>query len=582
MSNFKKDKIKIGKISISLDGTHHIYNGKPLYKKTFKSVMSFHLPGVSAVLDDSGAYHINLKGNPVYKKRFLKSFGYYDGIAAVSDTSGWYHINIEGKPIYKERFNWVGNFQEGKCSVQNKSHNYFHIKRNGNPLYDKRYKYVGDFKYGIAVVYEGNGYARHIDINGNFIHFKKYQELGIYHKGFATARDSRGAFHIDKNGNQLYDERYLWVEPFYNGFAFVCKKSGEKLIIDESGKVTNIIYDQQSEVIQKNLKKKLKGMLVGYWKTQIIYSIVKFEILDKINLGFNSFEVLKNELNIPEVSLNMILKVLKLWNFITERNDHYSLNYLGYLLTEDFPDSLKYAALMWGDEHYRVMAKLFDALKSYKAQFKKIYGLDVFRYFNENKEKGIIFNRAMNEYSSDYDEFLSYYDFSESKIILDVGGGHAYILKNILKRYPNIKNAIIFDLPTIIEDAKFSIKEPKIKSKIKFVAGNFLDDIPLQADTIILSRILHDWNDNKAFQILKNVENSLLKGGTLLLFETIVPEKCYVDKGITLNFNLLVCTGGKERTLLEFQNLLEKANLEITSTKQSNGIISLIVAQKKK
>jgi hypothetical protein len=144
MSNFKKDKIKIGKISISLDGTHHIYNGKPLYKKTFKSVMSFHLPGVSAVLDDSGAYHINLKGNPVYKKRFLKSFGYYDGIAAVSDTSGWYHINIEGKPIYKERFNWVGNFQEGKCSVQNKSHNYFHIKRNGNPLYDKK---KGEFKW---------------------------------------------------------------------------------------------------------------------------------------------------------------------------------------------------------------------------------------------------------------------------------------------------------------------------------------------------------------------------------------------------------------------------------------------------
>ena len=93
-----------------------------------------------------------------------------------------------------------------------------------------------------------------------------------------------------------------------------------------------------------------------------------------------------------------------------------------------------------------------------------------------------------------------------------------------------------------------------------------------------MSRILHDWNDDNACKILKNIKKSLTKGGKLLLFETIVPDSFDTDIGITLNFNLLVCAGGKERTMQEFQNLLKKVNLEIIEVKKTNGIISLIIA----
>ena len=44
----------------------------------------------------------------------------------------------------------------------------------------------------------------------------------------------------------------------------------------------------------------------------------------------------------------------------------------------------------------------------------------------------------------------------------------------------------------------------------------------------------------------------------------IVPEVSNYDVGITLNFNLLVCTGGKERTIPELQELLNKVNFEIS------------------
>ena len=74
-------EINIGDVEISFDETYHLYQGKPLYRKRFKRVMSFHLPGIAAVEDNTGAYHINLNGEPIYRQRYLKTYGFYEGIA---------------------------------------------------------------------------------------------------------------------------------------------------------------------------------------------------------------------------------------------------------------------------------------------------------------------------------------------------------------------------------------------------------------------------------------------------------------------------------------------------------------------
>jgi len=573
-------EIKLDKINMSMDETHHLYDGNPFYNKKFKSVMSFHSPGVAAVKDELNSYHIDLNGEPIYRKRFLKTFGYYENIAAVMDDSGWYHINLKGESLYEGRYKWVGNFQEERCVVRDKEGDFFHIKTDGNSAYNEQYNYVGDFNYGIAVVYENDGQAKHIDKCGKDVHKKKFKELGVFHKGFATAKDDHGAFHINKEGEPLYNQRYRWVEPFYNGFAFVCDSFDQKSIISEDGKIIQTVVGENSIVIKNSLRKNLMSKLVGHWNTQILYSIVKLEVLETIKKGYNTFTKLNEYLGIPTTSLDMVIKLLKLWNFITELNGLFKVNYMGDLLTDDHPRSLKYATLMWGDEHYIVMSRLFEALKSYEPQFKNIYDLDIFQYFEKNKGKGAIFHKTMKEYSEDYDYLLLLHDFNNTKIIMDIGGGSGHLLEKILTKNHHIKQAFLFDLPMIIENTQTSLKNDKIKAKIKFISGDFLDKIPIKADTIVMSRVLHDWNDSKVLKILKNINLSLKENGTLLLFEIIVPEDSNHDVGITLNFNLLVCTGGKERTLKEFRGLLNKANFEISKIKQGKSSISLIIVKK--
>jgi hypothetical protein len=239
---------------ISFDGTHHLKDGNSLYNKRFNAVQSFHDPGIAPVEDDTGCYYIDIKGNDLFGKRFLKAYGFYESIAAAADISGWYHINLEGNPVYGNRFEWVGNFQDGLCTVRDRNGAYYHIIPSGEPVYQSRFIYAGDYRYGIAVVFEHTGHAYHIFQDGTKVHENSFVDLDVFHKGFARAKDMHGWTHINMRGEAAYSERYDMVEPFYNGHARVMDKNGIFLIINERGEIVHKIGSVQ--ILEKNISDK--------------------------------------------------------------------------------------------------------------------------------------------------------------------------------------------------------------------------------------------------------------------------------------------------------------------------------------
>jgi len=222
-------------IQVSDDNTHFIFDGKPIFGKTFIEVLKFHSPGLAPVKDISGAYHIDTSGNELYSNRYSRTFGFYCNRASVNDDNRWFHIDEKGVRVYTSSYLWTGNYQENICTVRNADNQYFHIDLCGNRIYADNYVYAGDYKDGIACVKSQDGFYRHIDNKGKFINVKSFIDLGIFHKNIATAKDKNGWFHIDKNGNEVYKNRYLSIEPFYNGFALVITFENEKIIIDEKG-----------------------------------------------------------------------------------------------------------------------------------------------------------------------------------------------------------------------------------------------------------------------------------------------------------------------------------------------------------
>ncbi|MCB1144465.1 MAG: WG repeat-containing protein [Leptospiraceae bacterium] len=228
-------KINIEDISISQDETKFLYEGKILFSDRFLKVLAFHPPGIAAVSDTEGWYHIDLNGKPLYLKRFDRCFGFYFDRAVVVDGNRWYHIDDFGNKTYSPSYPWCGNFQEKLCTVRDDSHYYFHINLFGERIYDHQYIYAGDFYEGVACVQLQNGNYKHILKDGSDLNGREFKDLGVFHKSFAMARDEKGWFHINKSGDEMYSSRYYRIEPFYNGASLVENFDSKKLIIDESG-----------------------------------------------------------------------------------------------------------------------------------------------------------------------------------------------------------------------------------------------------------------------------------------------------------------------------------------------------------
>ncbi len=182
-------------IRISTDSTCHVEDHKAIYGKRFINVMNYH-EGIAAVRDESGAYHIDIEGNPIYEKRFVRTFGFYEGLAAVVDGSGAYHIDAAGNPAYIERFLWAGNFQEGRCPVRTKDGSYSSIDRSGIPHLTGA-GYIGDYSEGKVIVRGPKGctYADTESLPGNPVW---YTDCTNYCNGLAYVSEGAGFRPADK------------------------------------------------------------------------------------------------------------------------------------------------------------------------------------------------------------------------------------------------------------------------------------------------------------------------------------------------------------------------------------------------
>ena len=221
--------------TLAPSGTHHLIDGRPAYASRFEEVLKFHPPGLAAVRDASGAYHIDPAGQAIYPERYLRTFGFYEGRAAVQASQGWHHILASGHPLSQVHYAWCGNFQEGRCPVRLGSGDYVHLQLDGTVAYPQRYRYVGDYRDGIAVVQREDGLHTHITLQGELVHGRWLLDLDVFHKGYARARDEHGWHHLNVRGQPLYQRRFTAVEPFYNGQARVETPDGSLLVIDEQG-----------------------------------------------------------------------------------------------------------------------------------------------------------------------------------------------------------------------------------------------------------------------------------------------------------------------------------------------------------
>src|ERR1700748_2973586 len=99
---------------------------------------------------------------------------------------------------------------------------------------------------------------------------------------------------------------------------------------------------------------------------------------------------------------------------------------------------------------------------------------------------------------------LDAYAFSwlNGKTLVDIGGGHGFVLTSILKKYPEI-HGVVADLEHVVAGAPEMIRKAGCESGRTRNACGFFAAVPA-ADAYVMKHIIHDWDDEKATTILKN------------------------------------------------------------------------------
>ena len=175
---------------------------------------------------------------------------------------------------------------------------------------------------------------------------------------------------------------------------------------------------------------------------------------------------------------------------------------------------------------------------------------------------------------------LEAYDFSGIETLMDVAGGHGFILCEILKAYPDLKG-ILFDMESVIQDPKCGQCLVHVNNRCHSMAGNFFEHIPSGADAYYMQHIIHDWDDEPALKVLNNCRHALQnqKNGKLVVVDSVIPESGDPHFGKLLDLEMLLMPGGRERTEPEFRALFAKGGFEITRIVPTRIADSIIEAR---
>jgi len=318
-------------------------------------------------------------------------------------------------------------------------------------------------------------------------------------------------------------------------------------------------------------------MVTGYYISQAIYVAAKLGIADWLKDGPRPYDELAKATRTHAPSLYRLLRLLVSAGVFAEQEDgRFALTPIGAYLQTEIPGSLRAVALQFtGSLHQQAWSALLHSVQTGETAFDHLFGMGLFPYLAQHLEEAAVFNAAMTALSTQVaTTVVAAYDFSPFGTIVDVGGGQGALLRAILQATPTARG-VLFDLPHVVTGAKEQIKATGLTERCTVVGGDFFESVPSGGDAYILSGVIHDWDEEQSKAILKNCHRAMSPQGKLLLVEAVVPAR--IDHSAPSQFsvrgdvNMLVHTGGCNRTEAEFRALFEAARFTLTRIIPTQG-----------
>ena len=184
---------------------------------------------------------------------------------------------------------------------------------------------------------------------------------------------------------------------------------------------------------------------------------------------------------------------------------------------------------------------------------------DFFARHAEDEDASSLIQRVLHSYANeDWKGISETLRLLPSETVVDLGGGKGALLKEIGHL---VSTRTLVDRPEVLE--RVQIDGIRVQP-----LDIFTDEIP-PANVYLLSRVLHDWDDATCIHLLKRIPKP---SRVIVIDRTAEPGKYGL-----LSLNMLLISGGRERTNTEWRHLFSNAGWEVedVSAWSEHSIFSL-------
>ncbi|MEU9917905.1 methyltransferase [Streptomyces sp. NPDC051001] len=183
--------------------------------------------------------------------------------------------------------------------------------------------------------------------------------------------------------------------------------------------------------------------------------------------------------------------------------------------------SLPLLAQLYGGPFYDSFAGLTYSVRTGNEAFAHRYGQHHFTYFAERPELGTLFNRAMAASAEMFTPVPALVDFSGARRVVDVGGGNGALLTRVLRTHGHLEG-VLLERPQALEATRKELAAAGLDRRCSFVVGDFTVAVPEGGDVYLLSRVLHDWDDERCPTLLRRCARAMRAGSELLVVERLL------------------------------------------------------------
>jgi len=321
-------------------------------------------------------------------------------------------------------------------------------------------------------------------------------------------------------------------------------------------------------------------LVSGLIEANTVYAVAKLGVADALAGGPRTARDVAAELGTNPDATFRLLRAAAGHGLLRHDGDRFALAALGRPLLSDAPDSMRAVVLMIGDPRYQsVWSRLPESVTTGEAQAEAVHGVTMWELLDRDPDYAATFNEAMSRLTAlDWPTVAAAYDFTPFRRIVDVGGGHGQLLASMLRAAPAAEG-VLLEQESLLPDAEERLREAGVLPRCHLEGGSFFDRVPADGDLYVLRRVVHDFDDDQALALLDVLRRDMPGGATLLLLESLVPPGGGPDFAKTLDLDMLLFAGGRERTEREYAVLLGRAGFELTRVVPTISPISLVEAR---